>query len=210
MDLCLDTLYRGYCGGTYTFRELVRSFSVAGVSAEECEEAGYEQGLIRALAPRQDIFPSRTVALKLTPQNPFSVRPAYLTDREELAKLERGFLLELNGRCDREDLSDVDALLLYKNETLENVGALWHEVLGNDSEELYVRGLFTDSSIRTLGGGRALITHALTVTAPEGGFRSVGLDAPAHVAGFYRRLGFRGVCHSNTRGMYSFSKKVEY
>ena len=205
MDLYLDTLYRGYCGGVYTFRALVRSFSVAGVTAQECEQAGYDSGIVQALSPP----PHSLRSLKKEHPLSFSVRPACFTDTEDLKRLEQGFLLELNGNCKKEDLSDVDALLLFQTSFPRAVGALWHEVLESDTDGFYVRALFTDPSIRCLGGGRVLLEHVLTVSAAEGGFTHVGLDAPENVLGFYRKMGFRSRVHGS-RGMFSLQKEVEY
>ena len=208
MDAYLYSLYRSYVTNGASLPETLRSFKRSGVTFEDCAQAGLDTAFVRGLFPGCVLVPSRKK--EETPKASFSVRVAELTDNEHLATLEKKFLLELNGREDKEDLSSVDALLLYRSGFSHPEGALWHEVLGNASDELYVRALYTDSSIRHLGGGRALLEHVLQVTAPEGGFRYVSLDAPRNVASFYRKVGFRGIALPHTDGKFTFKKRVEY
>ncbi|MSR86494.1 N-acetyltransferase [Candidatus Woesearchaeota archaeon] len=207
MDILIDTHYRGYKSGVYSLTEILRHFISLGVTVEECREAGYDESFLSLLQPRR-------VPLSLKPKiiKPvsFSVRPADALDKDDLASLAERFLLELNGTTTKDDLSDVSALLLFQQGHTSPSGALWHEVLGNDTRELYIRALYTEPCVRKFGGGRALVGHVLEETAPSGGFQSVSLDAPENVTGFYKKLGFRGRCGENTDGMFTFQKKVEY
>lgn len=205
MDLLIDAQYRCYRLGLYTLSETLLFFRSHGVTVEDCRDAGYDETFISLLTP------ARVSSKAKRPQTPsFFVRPAILEDVEHLEHLAEKFLLELNGTTDKDDLTGVSSLLLFEEDKPEPLGALWHEVLENNPGELYIRALYTEPSIRLFGGGRALVRYVLEETAPNGGFRTVGLDAPENVARFYRRLGFRAKRDHNTDGMSTFHKKVEY
>ncbi len=210
MDPTAHMFYTGLLSRCYTLPEVLDIFRRKKITFEDCLEAKYNPSFIRALFP-QGIPLDDSRCKKRNEKFSFEVRPAGSQDKESLERLAKGFCLALNGDPEKENLSDLDALVVFPEGIKIPCGALWHEGLDNDINKLYVHSLFTEpGKYRGAGAGRVLMKYLLEEVAPAGGFRTVCLDAPDNVVSFYQKLGFRIGLSRNCKGMLNLQKKVEY
>ena len=201
------TIYRSYETGAASFEDTLRFLQNRGITFEECCSLGFSPSFTRGLFP--SIGP-HTAPQKKEAASSFSFRAALPSDSAELERLAEAFLLDLNGVTTKDDLSGVDAFLLYTKDDALPHGALWHQEREDKSTELYVRALYTEPPLRGSGGGKALLQYVLEEFAPSQGFRSVGLDAPDTVVKFYQKLGFRLRRSATMDGIVFMSKAIVY